>query len=203
MSYGAGAYSELPYSAEPAAAGGAGVNIAVPAATLTLTAYAPTVTAGHLVDVSVPAGGLTLVGYAPTVTTGEVPVVTEPETAATGGWPALRLHRIEETPNERVERERRERIRLGILPDDTPSPQREDAETAAAMAAQATEPDRAAAELEAELATRAAMESAGAVYAEAHRQALLAAIAEERARIEARMHIAEWNKAAMILLMAA
>lgn len=47
-----------------------GTTVAVPAGALTLTGYAPTVTAGGTASTSVPAGAVTLTAYAPTVTAG-------------------------------------------------------------------------------------------------------------------------------------
>ena len=50
-----------------AAAAGGGVTVSVPAGSLTLTGFAPTVSAPR--TISVPAGSLTLTGFAPTVST--------------------------------------------------------------------------------------------------------------------------------------
>jgi hypothetical protein len=55
-----------PFVDETVSAGG-GVSVSVPAAALTLTGYAPTVT--NPLSIAIPAGALTLTGYAPTVTT--------------------------------------------------------------------------------------------------------------------------------------
>lgn len=49
---------------------GGGTTVAVPAGALTLTGFAPTVTAGGTASTSVPAGAVTLTAYAPTVTAG-------------------------------------------------------------------------------------------------------------------------------------
>lgn len=51
----------------PASAPSSGVTVSVPAGSLSLTGYAPTVTATANQTVSVPAGSLTLTGYAPDV----------------------------------------------------------------------------------------------------------------------------------------
>lgn len=57
------------FNLRPAVAGGSGTTVSVPAGSLTLTGYAPTVTATANISVSVPAGALTLTGGAPTVAT--------------------------------------------------------------------------------------------------------------------------------------
>ena len=51
-------------------------TIAVPVASLSLSAFAPTVSISGNNLISVPAGGLSLTGFAPTVTYGASPVVT-------------------------------------------------------------------------------------------------------------------------------
>jgi hypothetical protein len=55
------------YTATDPNAGG-GVSVAVPAASVTITGYAPTVTGAASISVDVPAGEISVTGYAPTVT---------------------------------------------------------------------------------------------------------------------------------------
>ena len=69
------------------------VSVSVPAAALTLTAYAAAVTASAHQTVSVPAGALTLTGYAPTATASEHQTVSVPAASLTltGYAPAVNI----------------------------------------------------------------------------------------------------------------
>lgn len=63
------ALSEAPLSALPEAGGGTSVTVTPGAGSLTLTGYAPTVTATQSATASPGAGSLTLTGFAPTIST--------------------------------------------------------------------------------------------------------------------------------------
>lgn len=97
MSTGGGAAVSVPAGAlsltgyAPTVTATANQTVAVPAGSLTLTAYAPTVTAGANQVVAVPAGSLSLTGFAPTVqvTSGSTILVPAGALSLTGYAPTV------------------------------------------------------------------------------------------------------------------
>lgn len=75
----------------PTVTAGGTASTSVPAGAVTLTAYAPTVTAGGTASTSVPLGTVTLTGYAPTVTVGGAASIDVPlgTVALTGYAPTV------------------------------------------------------------------------------------------------------------------